>query len=263
MELRNTDSVFKYTMAAEGAVTPGINTVAFSADSATGTYRLYSNGALVSAMQKDDYRFFSDITGTNTVSLGGTVREGVVKYPFGGTILQAEVYQEPLSEEELLDITSMPVEVELDDITIQDGDVYDLTSAPAASGIYSMREGTILIRYADAAYKLYYRCNELILEKADILRAFLDPRKNPGFESYFTQRCNRNVVYPHDEPLDVQLSFELYCSEKNTCSKFLIFHPDYPLEKLSEYEVKLTKNYFHKVYFSSRSFNDAGNQSDE
>ena len=89
MELRNTDSVFKYTMAAEGAVTPGINTVAFSADSATGTYRLYSNGALVSVMQKDDYRFFSDITGTNTVSLGGTVREGVVKYPFGGTILQA------------------------------------------------------------------------------------------------------------------------------------------------------------------------------
>lgn len=151
MELRNTDSVFKYTMAAEGAVTPGINTVAFSADSATGTYRLYSNGALVSVMQKDDYRFFSDITGTNTVSLGGTVREGVVKYPFGGTILQAEVYQEPLSEEELLDITSMPVEVELDDITIQDGDVYDLTSAPAASGIYSMREGTILIRYTSAS----------------------------------------------------------------------------------------------------------------
>lgn len=51
MELRNTDSEFKYTMSAENAVTAGEeNIVAFSADSESGVYKLFANGELVSTL---------------------------------------------------------------------------------------------------------------------------------------------------------------------------------------------------------------------
>ena len=80
MELRNTDGEFKYTMAAAGAVNAGRENIgAFSADSATGNYKLFANGELVATLNESDFRFFDDITGLDTVTLGGTVRGGQMK----------------------------------------------------------------------------------------------------------------------------------------------------------------------------------------
>ena len=55
MELRNTDSEFKYTMSASNTVVANEeNIIAFSADSESGTYKLFANGALVATLTKDN-----------------------------------------------------------------------------------------------------------------------------------------------------------------------------------------------------------------
>lgn len=163
MELRNTDSVFKYTMSATNAVVAGEeNIIAFSANSESGTYKLFANGALVSTLVKDEYVFFDDIMGLDKVSLGSTVREGN-NYPFGGTIYDAKVYDSPLTDAELIDATTLPeiepepapdpVEVSLvrENIAVTSGTVIDLTEDADAAGVFNMQEGTILIKYTSTS----------------------------------------------------------------------------------------------------------------
>lgn len=159
MELRNTDGEFKYTMAAASAVNAGQeNIVAFSADSATGTYKLFANGELVATLNKSDFRFFDDITGLDTVTLGGTVRGGQMKYPFGGTIGKAEVYDAVLDDQTLIAATENgsgggDVSFTKDNVSVSAGSVVDLTSE--ASGVLGMTEGTILVRYTSTSSNAY------------------------------------------------------------------------------------------------------------
>ena len=159
MELRNTDGEFKYTMAAAGAVTAGQeNIVAFSADSATGNYKLFANGEMVATLNKSDFRFFDDITGLDTVTLGGTVRGGQMKYPFGGTIGKAEVYDAVLDDQTLIAATENgssggDVSFTKDNVSVSAGSVVDLTNE--ASGVLGMTEGTILVRYTSTSSNAY------------------------------------------------------------------------------------------------------------
>lgn len=112
MELRNTDSVFKYTMDRPAVVWEkdhgenAVNTIAFSADKDEHVYKLFANGELIAILEKEDFKFISDITGVNNVGLGGVNRQGTVSYPFGGTIHDVKVYGSALSEEELIEATS-------------------------------------------------------------------------------------------------------------------------------------------------------------
>lgn len=112
MELRNTDSVFKYTMSRAEALrvlykgSNAKNTIAFKADSSTGDYKLFTNGELISTLKKSDFKFFNDITNLDKISLGGTIRAGAVNYPFGGTIYDCKIYNNVLSDNELKSITS-------------------------------------------------------------------------------------------------------------------------------------------------------------
>lgn len=63
-----------------------INTVAFKADKNKNEYKLFANGKLLTSMKVKEYKFLSDITGVNNISLGGTVRQSKVAYPFNGKI---------------------------------------------------------------------------------------------------------------------------------------------------------------------------------
>ena len=98
MELRNTDSVFKYTLSRPAALRSKYkneyvsNTVAFKADRENHQYKLFANGELLATLDKEDFKFISDITEVNNVMLGGTNRQGTVAYPFGGTINSAQIY---------------------------------------------------------------------------------------------------------------------------------------------------------------------------
>ena len=162
MELRNTDSEFKYTMTATNAVTYGTeNSIAFTADAQSGTYKLYANGRQVSTLSKDDYKFFSDITGADTISLGGTIRSEAVGYPFGGTISQFKLYDTVLDESTLKEATGGADAIEEDfsfektDTTITAGTVCDLTNEQEASNMKAMTEGTVIIRYTSTGTESY------------------------------------------------------------------------------------------------------------
>ena len=156
MELRNTDSEFKYTMAQSGVLnTSGTNKVAFTADAARKTYKLFANGSMVGELTKEDFKFFSDITGLTKISLGGTIRNQSVAYPFGGTISTARVYNESLSDVALISMTALetaPDEsndllLEKSNIAITSGSYQDLTSEANAAQIMGLSEGTIVMSF--------------------------------------------------------------------------------------------------------------------
>lgn len=111
MELRNTDEEFKYTLSRPAALRGSYkgevveNTVAFKADKENGEYKLFANGELLATLKQEDFKFIKDISGVDNVQLGGTVRQGTVAYPFGGTIHDVKVYSNALSDEELLKTT--------------------------------------------------------------------------------------------------------------------------------------------------------------
>ena len=149
MELRNTDSEFKYTMLESSVLNSGaINKIAFKADSNAKNYKLFANGELVSTLSKDDFKFISDITGLNKITLGGTVREGN-QYPFEGTISKAQVYSAALSDDALAVMTQpeSSLILERSDVTISSGSFYDLSNDPAAESVYALSEGTLFMEF--------------------------------------------------------------------------------------------------------------------
>ena len=154
MELRNTDSEFKYSMETDAILFSGqTNRIAFKADSATKTYKLFANGTVVAELTKDDYKFISNITGLTNISLGGTIREGSVGYPFSGTIVQASLYNTAFGDSELVEMTANELQplIEKSDIDITEGSYYDLSNEPKADLVKALEEGTIIISYSSSS----------------------------------------------------------------------------------------------------------------
>ena len=152
-ELRNTDSEFKYTDSRASSVRntylgePAVNTIAFKADSAERTYKLFANGQLITTLSVDDYKFISDIYGVDTVSLGGTVRSGSVAYPFAGNIETVQITNEVLSDDELISATS---DTRYGRLIFNDSDstISNYFRIPA---LLTLKSGTI-VASADARY---------------------------------------------------------------------------------------------------------------
>jgi len=158
MELRNTDANFKYSLSAPNALTPGqTNKIAFAADPSTNDYKLFANGALVAVLNKSNFKFISDITGLDRITLGGTVRaDGNNQYPFGGTIHTMAVYGEVLTDQELVDMTTdvPPVAnllLDKSDINIASGSKFDLSGESAAAQIEALEEGTVIVSYTSTS----------------------------------------------------------------------------------------------------------------
>ena len=177
MELRNTDSEFKYTMSAANVISSGTNRIAFKADAANNTYKLFANGAMVGELEKDDFKFFGDITGLSTISLGGTIRNQTVGYPFGGTISHATVYNGALGDNDLINMTRADDAAWIDksDISITSGEVYDLSDEAAASEVYGMDEGTIFVEYestSSAQYQSLFSVSNPGTDTGDMYRHF-------------------------------------------------------------------------------------------
>lgn len=162
MELRNTDADFKYTMSASSAVNANsINIIAFKADSTTKEYKLFANGSLVAMLSKDNYKFLSNILNTNTISLGGTVRQGVIAYPFAGSIYETKVFSSALSDAELIAATNhssiIPEGIifEKSSINIQEGQGYDLSTESGAEYVEALMKGTIIVAYTSTSANPY------------------------------------------------------------------------------------------------------------
>lgn len=154
MELRNTDDDFKYTMSAVGAVNPEKeNIIAFKADSATGEYKLFANGKKVQTLEKEVFKGFEDITGADTISLGGTIRQGNVGYPFAGEISDFKIYNNCMSDEDLICVTDNTPDIpsgllfEKSDVQINEGTIEDVSEEENADYMEFLEEGTIVLSY--------------------------------------------------------------------------------------------------------------------
>ena len=156
-EIRN-ESAMNYGFKAANAVKadykgkPAENIIALQADKEKGTYQLFANGEkvlTVDASALGGYRFISEITGLDTVSLGATKRGGINKYTFGGNIHKIEVYETPLTDEELIEETKKTAYPELQQIFHKnDGTGANYYRIPA---LLTLKSGTV-ISAADARF---------------------------------------------------------------------------------------------------------------
>ena len=156
-EIRN-ESAMNYGFKAANAVKadykgkPAENIIALQADKEKGTYQLFANGEkvlTVDAAALGGYRFISEITGLDTVSLGATKRGGINKYTFGGNIHKIEVYETPLTDEELIEETRKTAYPELQQIFHKnDGTGANYYRIPA---LLTLKSGTV-ISAADARF---------------------------------------------------------------------------------------------------------------
>lgn len=156
-EIRN-ESAMNYGFKAANAVKadykgkPAENIIALQADKEKGTYQLFANGEkvlTVDAAALGGYRFISEITGLDTVSLGATKRGGINKYTFGGNIHKIEVYETPLTDEELIEETKKTAYPELQQIFHKnDGTGSNYYRIPA---LLTLKSGTV-ISAADARF---------------------------------------------------------------------------------------------------------------
>lgn len=156
-EIRN-ESAMNYGFKAANAVKadykgkPAENIIALQADKEKGTYQLFANGEkvlTVDAAALGGYRFISEITGLDTVSLGATKRGGINKYTFGGNIHKIEVYETPLTDEELIEETKKTAYPELQQIFHKnDGTGANYYRIPA---LLTLKSGTV-ISAADAKF---------------------------------------------------------------------------------------------------------------
>lgn len=156
-EIRN-ESAMNYGFKAANAVKadykgkPAENIIALQADKEKGTYQLFANGEkvlTVDAAALGGYRFISEITGLDTVSLGATKRGGINKYTFGGNIHKIEVYETPLTDEELIEKTKKTAYPELQQIFHKnDGTGANYYRIPA---LLTLKSGTV-ISAADARF---------------------------------------------------------------------------------------------------------------
>lgn len=156
-EIRN-ESAMNYGFKAANAVKadykgkPAENIIALQADKEKGTYQLFANGKKVltiDAATLGGYRFISEITGLDTVSLGATKRGGSNKYTFGGNIHKIEVYETPWTDEELIEETKKTAYPELQQIFHKnDGTGSNYYRIPA---LLTLKSGTV-ISAADARF---------------------------------------------------------------------------------------------------------------
>ena len=102
---------------------------------------------------KEVFKGVADITGADTISLGGTVRQGTIAYPFGGSISGFEIYNACMTDEELIETTDNTPDIptgllfEKSNIEITEGSMENLSEEESAEYMESLQEGTIVISY--------------------------------------------------------------------------------------------------------------------
>ena len=199
MELRNTDGEFKYTLDCPAAVRGSYkgervsNTVALKADKENKQYKLFANGELIATLDQEAFKFISDITGVDNVMLGGTMRQGTVAYPFGGSIERMQVYQDVLSDDELIAVTGKTIYAE-NIFYAGDATKSNYFRIPSLLALYS---GTV-IAAADARYGGTHdaksKINTAFAKSTDGGKTWGQPTLPLKFDDYVA----KNIDWPRD-----------------------------------------------------------------
>ena len=199
MELRNNDNVFKYTFDRPAAVRGSykgekvFNTVAFKADKTNKQYKLFANGSIIATLDKDAFKFIQDISGVDNVMLGGTVRQGTVAYPFGGTIESVEVYQDVLSDDQLIDITSQTM---YGNNIFYAGDT-TLSNYFRIPSLLALDSGTV-VAAADARYGGTHDAKSKINTAFSKSMDGGETWENPTLPLKFNDYVSKNIDWPRD-----------------------------------------------------------------
>ena len=199
MELRNTDGEFKYTLDCPAAVRGSYkgervsNTVALKADKENKQYKLFANGELIATLDQEAFKFISDITGVDNVMLGGTMRQGTVAYPFGGSIERMQVYRDVLSDDELIAVTGKTIYAE-NIFYAGDATKSNYFRIPSLLALYS---GTV-IAAADARYGGTHdaksKINTSFAKSTDGGKTWGQPTLPLKFDDYVA----KNIDWPRD-----------------------------------------------------------------
>ena len=199
MELRNTDGEFKYTLDCPAAVRGSYkgervsNTVALKADKENKQYKLFANGELIATLDQEAFKFISDITGVDNVMLGGTMRQGTVAYPFGGSIERMQVYRNVLSDDELIAVTGKTIYAE-NIFYAGDATKSNYFRIPSLLALYS---GTV-IAAADARYGGTHdaksKINTAFAKSTDGGKTWGQPTLPLKFDDYVA----KNIDWPRD-----------------------------------------------------------------
>lgn len=199
MELRNTDGEFKYTLDCPAAVRGSYkgervsNTVALKADKENKQYKLFANGELIATLDQEAFKFISDITGVDNIMLGGTMRQGTVAYPFGGSIERMQVYRDVLSDDELIAVTGKTIYAE-NIFYAGDATKSNYFRIPSLLALYS---GTV-IAAADARYGGTHdaksKINTAFAKSTDGGKTWGQPTLPLKFDDYVA----KNIDWPRD-----------------------------------------------------------------
>ncbi|WP_210132815.1 exo-alpha-sialidase [Staphylococcus sp. GDH8C126P] len=82
------------------------NIIAFVSDSQKKTYTLYANGEKIASESVSRFKPINKILGANSYVLGGVIRSGKLDFNFEGEIQSFKIYNELLTENELINATT-------------------------------------------------------------------------------------------------------------------------------------------------------------
>lgn len=169
------------------------NTVALKADKENKQYKLFANGELIATLDQEAFKFISDITGVDNVMLGGTMRQGTVAYPFGGSIERMQVYRDVLSDDELIAVTGKTIYAE-NIFYAGDATKSNYFRIPSLLALYS---GTV-IAAADARYGGTHdaksKINTAFAKSTDGGKTWGQPTLPLKFDDYVA----KNIDWPRD-----------------------------------------------------------------
>lgn len=169
------------------------NTIAFVSDAQQDTYTLYANGDKIIETKVPNFKPINQIHGANAFVLGGVNREGQLDYKFQGEIQSLKIYNEPLTDEQLIDETTNST---TNSMIFKAGDTTNANyfRIPA---LYTLSNGRVLAS-ADARYGGTHDSRS----KINIATSYSDDNgdtwTNPKLALKFDDYAEQTIDWPRD-----------------------------------------------------------------
>lgn len=170
------------------------NTVAFVSNSQQGSYALYANGEKVVEHTVSNFKPINKISGANSFVLGGVNREGKLDFNFHGELQSIKIYNEPLTDEQLINETTNST---IDNMIFKAGDATKANyfRIPA---LYTLSNGRVLAS-ADARYGGTHDSRS----KINIATSYSDDNgitwSNPKLALKFDDYAEQTIDWPRDD----------------------------------------------------------------
>ncbi len=170
------------------------NTIAFVSNAQQGSYALYANGEKVVESKVSLFKAINNITGANSIVLGGVNRAGALDFKFNGEIESLKIYNEALPDAQLLNDTTNAT---TDNLIFKAGDATKANyfRIPA---LYTLSNGRVLAS-VDARYGGTHDSKS----KINIATSYSDDNgvtwSNPKLALKFDDYAEQTIDWPRDD----------------------------------------------------------------